>query len=79
MQEIHRFLHAVRGLLRGRNAVAMATVPPSLVRSTDEEGIKRLSWAVDASLELKGFAGMSLRFSLTLWTIYCDLEPKLTT
>lgn len=38
----------------------MVTIPPSLVRSLNEEGIKRLSWAVDASLELKGFAGKSL-------------------
>jgi elongator complex protein 4 len=61
-QEIHRFLHALRSLVRGRNAVAIITLPPSLVRNQDEDSIKRLSWAVDASLEIKGFAGMSSLF-----------------
>jgi len=27
------------------------------MRNQDEDAIKRLSWAVDASLEIKGFAG----------------------
>ena len=37
----------------------MVTLPPAFVRNLDEDGIKRLNWAVDASLEIKGFAGMS--------------------
>ena len=62
-QEVHRFLHTLKGLVRGRNAVAMVTLPPALARSIGEDGVKRLSWTVDASLELKGFAG-ELRFLL---------------
>jgi hypothetical protein len=38
----------------------MITLPPSFVRNQDEDAIKRLSWAVDASLEIKGFAGKYL-------------------
>jgi hypothetical protein len=37
----------------------MITLPPSFVRGLDEASTKRLSWAVDASLEIKGFAGTS--------------------
>lgn len=37
----------------------MLSLPASFVRNQDEDSIKRLSWAVDASLEIKGFAGMS--------------------
>lgn len=47
----------MRSLVRGRNAVAMITLPPSFMKNQDEDAIKRLSWAVDASLEIKGFAG----------------------
>jgi hypothetical protein len=45
--------------VRGKNAIAMITLPPSFVRGLDEASTKRLSWAVDASLEIKGFAGTS--------------------
>lgn len=37
--------------------MVMITFPPASVRALGEDGIKRLSWSVDASLELKGFAG----------------------
>lgn len=63
IQEFHRFLHALRSLVRGRNAVAMVTLPPSFVRNQDEAALKRLSWSVDAALEIKGFAGMPISSS----------------
>lgn len=92
-QEIHRFLHALRSLVRGRNAVAIITLPPSFIRNQDEDAIKRLSWAVDASLEIKGFAGEHfstymdsadvqtiLRYnqSFTLSTVYSHSIPSPT-
>lgn len=58
-------MHGLRSLVRGRNVVAMVTFPPTVVRTLGEEGIKRLSWAVDASLELKGFAGELLSTTIS--------------
>jgi hypothetical protein len=72
-QEMHRFLHALKSLVRGRNAVAMVTLPPSLVRTLDEASVKRFSWAVDACLEIKGFAGTSI-FSFAL-LLFSPLAP----
>lgn len=63
VQEVHRFLHSLKSLMRGRNAVAMITLPPVFARSLGEDGIKQLAWSVDASLELKGFAGMPPSFN----------------
>lgn len=55
----------------------MVTLPPSLVRTLDEASIKRLSWAVDASLEIKGFAGMSISPSLPrTMPCYATSTPK---
>lgn len=62
-QEIHRFLHALRSILRGHNAAAIITLPASLAKSLGDEEVKRLSWAVDACVELKGFAGRSKPFT----------------
>ncbi|OXM75660.1 elongator complex protein 4 [Cryptococcus neoformans Bt63] len=59
MNEIHRFIHSVRELLKIKPASALITLPASLILSMGSEResiVKRLSWGVDACVELKGFA-----------------------
>ncbi|KAK4686176.1 elongator complex protein 4, partial [Tremellales sp. Uapishka_1] len=61
---IHRFLHSLKGLIREKAISVMITLPSELAKASPEGGdreawIKSLSWVVDASVELKGFAGRS--------------------
>ncbi|WWD16372.1 hypothetical protein CI109_100798 [Kwoniella shandongensis] len=57
IEEIHRFLHGLRGIIRTKSASAIITVPPSLIAGPKgEEIVKRLAWCVDGCIELRGFA-----------------------
>lgn len=63
-QELHRFLLALRSILRASTASALVTLPASLSVSpahgwlgTREEWVKSLAWNVDACVELRGFSG----------------------
>ncbi|RXK40459.1 hypothetical protein M231_02292 [Tremella mesenterica] len=58
--QIHRFLHSLRSLLKGTNSSAIITLPPWLVTSPPSdlertEWVNSLSWSVDACIELRGF------------------------
>ena len=61
IQDIHRFLHSLKELLRNSSASVLLTLPPWLVRSppdgakSREEWVRDISWDVDASVELRGF------------------------
>ncbi|KAK8861706.1 hypothetical protein IAR55_002529 [Kwoniella newhampshirensis] len=57
IDEIHRFLHGLRGIIRPKSAAALITVPPSLITGPrGEDIVKRLAWCVDGCVELRGFA-----------------------
>ena len=66
-QEVHRFIHSLRGMIRSRSAVVLVTLPPSslippskgLESRSYEEWMTSLGWAVDALIELKGFGSES--------------------
>lgn len=63
IQDIHRFLHTLRAILRTRSAAAIITFPPHLIAapprdwtSGHESWLKSLAWAVDGCIEMRGFA-----------------------
>ncbi|WVQ93640.1 hypothetical protein IAU59_000716 [Kwoniella sp. CBS 9459] len=58
-QQIHRFIHSLRSIIRDKSASALITIPPHLISgsgASTERFIQRLAWGVDACVELKGFA-----------------------
>ncbi|WWC96806.1 hypothetical protein V866_003681 [Kwoniella sp. B9012] len=55
--QILRFIHSLKSIIRNKPISALITVPPQLIAGpTKESFVRKLSWMVDASVELKGFA-----------------------
>nr|XP_019050531.1 elongator complex protein 4 [Kwoniella bestiolae CBS 10118]OCF29461.1 elongator complex protein 4 [Kwoniella bestiolae CBS 10118] len=54
---VHRFVHSLRSIIRNKPISALITVPPHFIAGPSQESfVRKLSWLVDASVELKGFA-----------------------
>ncbi|WWC88030.1 uncharacterized protein L201_002933 [Kwoniella dendrophila CBS 6074] len=57
VEQIHRFIHSLKSIIRTKSISALITIPPHLITGPNKETfIRKLSWSVDACVELKGFA-----------------------
>ncbi|WVQ78667.1 hypothetical protein IAT38_000754 [Cryptococcus sp. DSM 104549] len=60
LAEVHRFIHSLRAIIASKPAAVLLTIPASFIdrlgSSMRESAVKELAWAVDACVELKGFA-----------------------
>ena len=58
IQEVFKFFHALRGLLRSSNAAAVITMPAHLYSDDSQDVVRRIEHMSDAVIELDSFAGM---------------------